>query len=156
MVERTKRGGKWITVLSITVVSGTMVMRDGLAEIIREYKDGLIFYLNSIVNNIRLAEELAEDTFVLLGVKKPKDKGKGSFKTWLYTIGRNVAIDQLRKMKNNVPIEQAEDIADKRSLEEAYLQKERDIAVHRAINALKPDHRQIIWLVYFEGLDYKE
>lgn len=53
----------------------------GLVEIIRDYKDGLIFYLNSFVGNIYTAEELAEDTFVLLGTKKPKDKGKGSFKT---------------------------------------------------------------------------
>ena len=45
----------------------------GLAEIIRNYRDGLIFYLNSFVGNIHIAEELAEDTFVLLGIKKPKD-----------------------------------------------------------------------------------
>lgn len=42
---------------------------NGLVEIIKEYKDGLIFYLNSIVGNIHTAEELAEDTFVLLGTK---------------------------------------------------------------------------------------
>ncbi|MBQ5563953.1 MAG: RNA polymerase subunit sigma-24, partial [Clostridia bacterium] len=54
-----------------------------LIEIIRDYKDGLILYLSSIVGNIRTAEELAEDTFVLLGTKKPKDKGSSSFKTWL-------------------------------------------------------------------------
>ena len=53
---------------------------NGLVEIIKEYKDGLIFYLNSIVGNIHTAEELAEDTFVLLGTKKPRDKGTGSFK----------------------------------------------------------------------------
>ncbi len=33
----------------------------GLTEIIRDYKDGLIFYLNSFVGNILIAEELAED-----------------------------------------------------------------------------------------------
>ena len=52
----------------------------GLAEIISDYNDGLIFYLTSIVGNIHTAEDLAEDTFVLLGTKKPRDKGKGSFK----------------------------------------------------------------------------
>ena len=55
--------------------------QNGLAEIIRDYADGLILYLNSIVGNIHTAEDLAEDTFVLLGTKKPKDKGKGSFQT---------------------------------------------------------------------------
>ncbi|MBR6701910.1 MAG: RNA polymerase subunit sigma-24, partial [Clostridia bacterium] len=72
---------------------------NGLEEIITEYKDGLILYLNGYVSNLDLAEELAEDTFVRLFTKKPKNKGGASFKTWLYTIGRNIALDALRKMK---------------------------------------------------------
>ena len=35
----------------------------GFVELVRCYKDGLILYLNSIVHNLSLAEELAEDTF---------------------------------------------------------------------------------------------
>lgn len=35
---------------------------EGIAEIVRAYKDGLIFYLNGYVNDISLAEDLAEDT----------------------------------------------------------------------------------------------
>ena len=96
--------------------------QSALVEIIRDYKDGLILYLTSIVGNIQTAEELAEDTFVLIGIKKPKDNGKASFKTWLYTIGRNVAIDYLRKnlKHNEVSIdENAELIADENEVESA-------------------------------------
>ena len=75
----------------------------GLVEIIRDYKDGLIFYLNSLVNNLHIAEELAEDTFVRLGTKKPRDKRKSSFKTWLYTIGRNLVL--VTKPGKDVPAE---------------------------------------------------
>lgn len=70
---------------------------EGFVEIVRVYNDGLILYLNSFVNNISVADELAEDAFVKLGVKKPRYTGKSSFKTWLYAIGRNVAIDYIRK-----------------------------------------------------------
>jgi len=41
--------------------------QNALVEIIRDYKDGLILYLTSIVGNVQTAEELAEDTFVLIG-----------------------------------------------------------------------------------------
>ena len=78
--------------------------QSALVEIIRDYKDGLILYLTSIVGNVQTAEDLAEDTFVLIGTKKPKDKGKSSFKTWLYTIGRNVAIDYLRKHSKHIKV----------------------------------------------------
>lgn len=131
----------------------------GLVEIIRDYKDGLIFYLNSFVGNIHIAEELAEDTFVLLGTKKPKDKGKGSFRTWLYTIGRNVAIDYLRRSskKAELSIEDCPEMTDEEeSLELSYIREERKIAVHRALRKLKPEYRQVIWLIYFEGLSNAE
>ena len=44
---------------------------NGIVEIIRDYKDGLILYLNGIVQNLYVAEDLTEDTFVKLVVKKP-------------------------------------------------------------------------------------
>ncbi len=131
----------------------------GLEEIIRDYKDGLILYLNSFVGNIKTAEELCEDTFVLLGTKKPKDKQKSSFKTWLYTIGRNLAIDYLRKISRKKEVS-VEDISflesEEESLEEAYIREERKITLHRALNKLKPEYRQILWLVYFEDFSLKE
>ena len=68
----------------------------GLAEIVRDYKDGLILYLNGFVSNISIAEELMEETFFKIITKKPRFNPKHSFKTWLYTIGRNVVIDYLR------------------------------------------------------------
>lgn len=131
----------------------------GLAEIIRDYKNGLIFYINSIVSNIHIAEELAEDTFVLLGTKKPKDKGKGSFKTWLYTIGRNIAIDYLRRNSRYAEVsldEVSEFISEEDNLEQAYINEEQKIIVHRALRKLKPEYRQVLWLIYFEELSNKE
>ena len=111
----------------------------GLVEIIRDYKDGLILYLTSIVGNVNTAEDLAEDTFVLLGTKKPKDKGSGSFRTWLYTIGRNKALDYLRKQsrRNEINIDQCGEISsDEISLEKMYINKERDISVTQALRSL--------------------
>ena len=131
----------------------------GLIEIIRDYKDGLILYLASIVGDVHTAEELAEDTFVLLGTKKPKDKGKSSFKTWLYTIGRNTAIDYLRKRerRKELPLDTALDISDDEcDLESAYIREEQKILIHRCLRKLKPEYRKIIWLKYFEQLSMKE
>ena len=70
---------------------------DGFVAIVKAYKDGLLLYINSYVHDIYAAEELTEDTFVKLGIKKPKYKGQAAFKTWLYAIARNLAIDYLRK-----------------------------------------------------------
>lgn len=131
----------------------------GLDEIIMDYSDGLMLYLTSIVGNIRTAEELTEDTFVLLGTKKPKFKEKSSFKTWLYTIGRNIAINYLRKESKNqvVSIEDFYELtSDEAAVEDSYIQKEQEIIIHRAMRKLKAEYQQVIWLVYFEQLSNKE
>ena len=131
----------------------------GLAEIIRDYRDGLIFYLNGFVNNIKVAEELAEDTFVLLGTKKPKDKGIGSFKTWLYTIGRNIAINYLKRRSrlSEVSLDDCPQlISEEENLEIIFIKEERKIVVHRALKKLKPEYHQVLWLIYFENFNNKE
>ena len=131
----------------------------GLAEIIRDYRDGLIFYLIGFVNNIQVAEELAEDTFVLLGTKKPKDKGIGSFKTWLYTIGRNIALNHLKRRArlSEISVDDCPDlISEEENLEIVFIKEEQKIMVHRALKKLKPEYHQVLWLIYFENFSNKE
>ena len=130
----------------------------GLAEIIRDYKDGLIFFLVGFVGDIHTAEDLTEDTFVKLVTKKPRYSSHASFKTWLYTIARNVALAHLRKNKRFPEIAIADDLlsTDEESLERTYIREEQKIAVHHALRKLKSEYRQILWLIYFEDLSNKE
>ena len=131
---------------------------NGIVEIVRDYKDGLIFYLNNFVHNLTVAEELCEETFVKLAVRKPRFREGSSFKTFLYTIGRNAAIDHLRKNRVDVVAidELAEVQSDLEDLEQSYIREERKIAVHRAMDTLKSEYQQVLWLTYFEGLSNKE
>ena len=82
----------------------------GFVELVRDYKDGLIFYLDSFTRNIHIAEELMQDTLAKLAIKRPRYTDKAPFKTWLYTIARNVALDELRKLKkvNTTALEEVE------------------------------------------------
>ena len=131
----------------------------GIAEIVENYKDGLILYLNSYVNNVFIAEELTEDTFFRLIIKKPRYSGKSTFKSWLYAIGRNVAVDFVRHHSRqlNTPIEDMENyLSEEQSLEQSYIKEERKIAVHKALSKLSVDYRTVLWLVFFEGLSNKE
>lgn len=132
---------------------------NGLVEIIRDYKDGLILYLNGIVQNLYVAEDLTEDTFVKLVVKKPHFSGKSSFKTWLYAIARNVAIDYLRSSATvkEISVDEYRNMAnDEENLEQTYIRSEDKIIVHKALSKLKSEYRQVIYLTFFEGLDNKQ
>lgn len=132
---------------------------NGLSEIVRDYKDGLILFLNQFVNNFCVAEELTEDTFFRLITKKPKFFGKSSFKSWLYAIGRNVAVDYIRHNSKlmNTPIEEMDNyISDGKCLQEAYITEENKKTLHSTLAKLAPDYRRVLWLVYFEDFSNRE
>ena len=131
---------------------------NGITEIVENYKDGLILYLNGYVKNIFVAEELTEDTFFRLMIKKPKYSGKSTFKSWLYAIGRNVAVDYIRHNSKilNVPIDDVENYLIEQSLEQSYIKEENKLVVNKALNELIPEYRNVLWLTYFEEFSNKE
>lgn len=131
----------------------------GLAELIKEYMDGLTLYLNGIVRNIYIAEDLTEETFVKLATKKPRFSGKSSFKTWLYAIGRNIALDHIEKEARHgcyATVTTPQQLRDEEDLEQAYIRQDRNLTVRRMLRRLKPEYRQVLWLIYFEGFTNKE
>lgn len=129
-----------------------------LLELIREYKSGLTMYLNSYVHDLNLADELCCETFVRLADKKPKFRENSSFKTFLYGIGRNVALQYIRRNKKHIaePLDEAGEIPDTIDLEKEFLLKERNRQLYAAIGSLKPEYAQGLWLMYFEELSVKE
>jgi RNA polymerase sigma-70 factor (ECF subfamily) len=129
-----------------------------LAQLIDAHKTGLTLFLAGYVKDETTAEELMEDTFVRLVVKRPHFSGKSSFKTFLYAIGRNLALDALRrdKRRRTVPLEDAQQTAALQSVEEAYLKEEVSIRLHHAMNKLNDDYREALYLRYFESLSPDE
>ncbi len=127
---------------------------DGLVEIVSSYRTGLIIYINSYVNDIHTAEDLCEDTFFKIMVKKPIFIPKYSFKTWLYTIARNIALDYLRRKKTEFNIDEFSKEEERKyykdNLKEDYYQ------LYLALDSIKEDYRQAIQLKYFDDFSNEE
>lgn len=132
---------------------------EGIREIINAYYDGLAHYLNAYVNNMDDAEDMAEETIIVLATKKPKFSGKSSFKTWLYAIGRNLAIDFIRcrpQETEQLPEELAGSAGGYGDAEEIYIEQEERERLYRAMDSLKPDYRRVLQLKFYEGKDLQE
>ena len=128
---------------------------EGIVTLVTLYRSGLLLYLTTLVKDVTLAEELTEDTFFKLMVKKPRYRENGSFKSWLYAIARNLARDEWRRRGRltALPEEQEAEIT---SLEEDYFTAEKSGAVHCAMTKLREDYQQVLWLKIFEEFDNAE
>ena len=132
--------------------------RDAIIDIIADYREGLVLFINSFVDNICIAEEIAEDTFVKICTDRPKFSGKCSFKTWIFTIGKNAALNSIKKKSRHpeVPMDDLYDVADKENIEQNYIKGEDKLHLARALEKLNDDYRQVLHLVYFEDFSNNE
>lgn len=132
--------------------------KDGLADLVRTYRDGLTLYIYSIVGDIDIAEELMEDTFVKLYVSKPRYSEKSSFKTWLYSIGKHTATDYIRRNSRikQISSDSVLDVSDESNLEVDTIKSEENKMLHKAIQRLKPEYEQVLYLSYFENFSNDE
>ena len=127
----------------------------GMVEIVREFRDGLMLYLRSYTDDIGSAEECMQDAFIKLAIKKPPFRGKCSFKTWLFTIARNCAVDHLRKDQkiSDLSLDEHLVISDVTDTEKEYFKEEQKKELYRAMKRLNREYYQVLYLMYFEDLD---
>ena len=131
--------------------------KNAFEKIVEELREKLIFFINRYVDNYSLAEDLSEDVFVELLVHPGRYNYKTSLKTYLFTIGRNKAIDYIRKNKRIMyePLDtDMEDITE--SFEERYCRKEEERAMLRMLSEINEEYRIVLYLLYFEDMSYEE
>ena len=128
------------------------------AEIVEAYKDSLIFFINRYVHNFAVAEELAQDVFVELLLHKRRYNFKTSLKTYIFTIGRNLAVSYIRKCNRRpeCTYEFIEDEQDVALLEDEFLKKEQARELHEALETIAEDYSTALHLIYFEGMSYEQ
>jgi RNA polymerase sigma-70 factor, ECF subfamily len=113
-----------------------------------------------ILRQPMLAEEVAQDTFVMLW-RKPGSYNpqRGSLKAFLIAVARNKAIDVVR---HEQVIQRKESLAAEatRWLDTAVPTEPSDgedgIAIRTALKSLPRSKREALFLAYFRGLTYRE
>lgn len=110
-----------------------------------------IFYRTS---HKEVAEDLAEDVFVKAYEKLKSVKEDKLFEGWLYQIARNTIIDYYRSKKQNVPIEEVENILQYEStvIDILNLEAQQKIFL-KLLKELNPEQQIVIKLKFLEELD---
>ena len=132
---------------------------DAFAEIVKEYFDPLVFFVNRYVCDPEAAEDIALDVFTQLVVHKHRYNFSVTLKTYLFMMGRSRALDHLkhRKKLTFVALSEAERLPSAElAPEEVVLRDERKRSVNAAMEQLGEQLRLVLHLVYFEQLSCEE
>lgn len=115
------------------------------------FADRVYRYAFTILHNKHLAEEIAQETMVAVWKSADRFAGRSKASTWIFGIARNQALTLLRKEKRTETVAEPELVQADPS--KHILAHER---VMKALNRLSDDHREVVYLTFYEGLSYGE
>ncbi len=98
---------------SLAIAEGLKRSKAGLLdELIVRFQHRLLRYLLFLTGNRESAEDLFQEVWMRVLVRGSQFNGKARFETWLFTIARNLVIDQRRKRTMNSLDELIEGVGD--------------------------------------------
>lgn len=126
-------------------------------QLFNAYKNRIFSFINHLINNPVDAEELTQDVFVKLWVKRQSIDPSCPVDAFLFTVSRNCVYDYLRKKLNHKKYLEtlSKDIASDNSCIEYIYYKEAEKVLHELISKLPPKRHKIFMMNRFEGKSYR-
>ncbi len=129
------------------------------AHLMSRYQARILNFLIGMVGDRGDAEDLTQEVFIKAYYSLPKLKNPGAFRTWLFRIAHNLALDHARRRRLKV-VDTEESIretyVDPQSPEQAVIAEERRRYLHWALNQLDPPHREVLVMCDLMGMSYQE
>ncbi|MBN2217446.1 MAG: sigma-70 family RNA polymerase sigma factor [Pirellulales bacterium] len=146
--------------------------RESFEELVRRYERELYNYLRQYLGDAQMAEDAFQTTFLQVHLKCDQFEAGRKVRPWLYTVATNQAIDAQRRNRRHRMVsldrqyggDGQEDFgslvemldSDAPSPQHEVDSAERGEFVRAAVDALPETLRQVVMLVYYQGLKYRE
>ena len=139
--------------------------------LMRRYERELFSYLRRYTGNAEMAEDAFQGTFLQVHLKCHQFDPARRFRPWLYAIATNQAIDVQRRNKRHRMVSLSRSTADDGSEGGAWSEKlvgdspdpirsasdgENSRWVHETVDSLGESMKQVVHLVYYQGMKYRE
>ncbi len=136
---------------------------DALARLYDRYSPCALSLAFRILRDRDLAEQVIQDAFWKVWQHAAEfEPTRGSFSTWLFTIVRNLSIDQLRRRKDEPSLDDDDHASTLEAqlggvdVSETVSRQLRSEEIRAALRALPDAQRRVLEMAYFEGLTRRE
>ena len=133
---------------------------EAFAALYARYRKRLYNFILRLLGDRDRAEELFQETMLRVYLHRRSFRPQATFRTWLYTIARNLCLNLLgsKKVDRLAPSSPPLHLhADPSPNPEQHLELvEQEETVRQAIQSLPLPQREVIILTRFEGLSYRE
>ena len=129
--------------------------RDAFATLVDRYQRRAFAVALRMLGRRQDAEDAVQQAFLRLYEARAAYDSRWRLSTWFYRILINACVDELRRRRPQVPLEDWDDAADdspQRSVETA----ERDRLLQGALSTVPVEARIVLTLYYGDGLSYRE
>src|SRR5579885_2359822 len=132
--------------------------RDCLEPLVRRYASPLLTFIRRMVGDAHRSEELFQEVFLAVWVKRRQYQFPRPFKAWLYGIALNKCRADFRMRA--LPTQEMHDglmpVAAGLSPDETAISTETATFVSAAVMQLPPQQRSVVVLRIWDGLSYAE
>ena len=130
-------------------------------KLLQKYYPRLLNFICRLIGNKETAEDLTQEVFIRVYKSAFSYNPRAQFQTWIYTIAKNTALNELRRpQRGNVSLEdelKIQPLTGKESRPDYEILREEQIAViQAAINSLPPQQRLAVILRRYEDFSYEE
>ena len=122
--------------------------------LVEKYCDPLTLYINGYLKDMHEAEDLMIEAFSQIFAKERPITGAGAFKAYLYKTARNLALRHRKKHRlsflrfDELDFEPQSGVPADMELS----RRERSRQLYDALEKLKAEYREALYLVYFDGM----
>ena len=135
--------------------------RNSYTQLVTRYRDKIISFLYRYMHDMDSAEDLAQETFFKVYLKKDSYKETYKFSTWLFTIAANLAKTELRKLKRR-KTSSISDINEDGTSENIFIDEDNtekssnneSKIIQKALSELEHDYKVIIIFREIQELSY--
>lgn len=130
--------------------------REAFGELVLRHQNGVIDVIYRMCGDPHLAQDAAQTAFLHAWQRLDQFRPQATFRSWLYRIGINAALDMLRRQKVQVAIDDLPLADSREALPDRIERSERASTVRKAVLALPEASRVVLVLKEYQGLAYRE